>query len=140
MKADGETNGAREREARPRVCSTRVLLLLVRAVSSFLRNTSRNPSTVDRAVRGVVTVDVRNPTFVPRKLPRLNGVLARGGEGTRDMLGRASARLRQLFPQHSAGWKYLARGRRDASFAVAGEESPEGLDAVDPILLSSYAK
>ena len=78
----------RARERHVRACA--LLLLLVRAVSSFLRNTSRNPSTVDRAVRGVVTVDVRNPTFVPRKLPRLNGVLARGGEGTRE-LGRALA-------------------------------------------------
>ena len=31
-------------------------------------------------------------------------------------------------------------GAAAASFAVAGEESPEGLDAVDPILLSSYTK
>ena len=31
-------------------------------------------------------------------------------------------------------------GAAAASFAVAGEEPPKGLDAVDPVPLSSYAK
>ena len=87
VKADGETNGARERGTSARVlyCSCWLEPSLLFYVTLLV-----TPSTVDRAVRGVVTVDVRNPTFVPRKLPRLNGVLARGGEGTRE-LGRALA-------------------------------------------------